>query len=162
MNVSCSGVLAWRDGEVDKARFLGLDLTFCGIWAECGHWGFEQAAKARPASVALRTWLARKERLRFTRVGDEARPHPEPRYEHESKREPPHPDPLIHKCMEEREMERRARVPGIHGRNCSANSLPQEREQIDDAPGESDQIQPNQTCGGMGPGARGQWKVDSG
>jgi hypothetical protein len=80
--------------------------------------------------------------------GDGARPHPGPPHEHESKRGPPHPDPLLHKCVEEREMGRRARVLGIHARNSSANSLRQERELIDDALGESDQIKPNQTCGG--------------
>ena len=44
----------------------------------------------------------------------EARPHPVPPHEHESRREPPHPDPLLHKCVEERKMERRARVLGIN------------------------------------------------
>jgi hypothetical protein len=32
-------------------------------------------------------------------------PLPNAPHEHKSKREPPHPDPLLHKCVEEREME---------------------------------------------------------
>jgi hypothetical protein len=82
-------------------------------------------------------------------VGDEARPYPDSLHEHESKRKPPHPGPLLHKYVEEREMERRARVLGINARNSSGKSLPQQRGQIDDARGESDQIKPNQTCGGQ-------------
>jgi hypothetical protein len=64
----------------------------------------------------------------------------------ESKKEPPHPDPLLHKCVEEREMERRARAQGIHARNSSADSLPHEKEWNEAARGKSDQIQSNQTC----------------
>ena len=63
----------------------------------------------------------------------ESRPEPDPPREHKSKREPPHPDPLLHKRVEEREMERRARVLGIDERSSSANSLPgaaNERRQL--------------------------------
>jgi len=66
--------------------------------------------------------------------GVEARPHPDSLHEHESKREPPHPDRLLHKCVEEREMERSARVLEINARNSPANSLPQEREMTGGAP----------------------------
>jgi hypothetical protein len=45
-----------------------------------------------------------------------------PPHEHASRREPPHPDPLLHKCVEEREMERCARVLGINARNSLADS----------------------------------------
>jgi len=56
-------------------------------------------------------------------------------------------------------MEQRARGLGINLRNSSANYLPQEREQTDASRGESDQIQPHQTCEvGLG----GQWIVVSG
>ena len=58
--------------------------------------------------------IKKEARGRRLAVGDEARPHPFPLHEHESKREPPHPDPLLHKCVEERKMERRARVLGIN------------------------------------------------
>jgi hypothetical protein len=85
-------------------------------------------------------------------------------HEHKSKRGPPHPDPLLHKCVEAREMERRARVLGIHARNSSANSLPKEREWNKAAPGESNQIQPNQACragGGLRPYPEGGlWLVE--
>jgi hypothetical protein len=56
-------------------------------------------------------------------VENKALPHPDPSHEQESKREPPHPGPLLHKCVDEREMERRAQVLGISGRNSSGNSL---------------------------------------
>jgi hypothetical protein len=83
-------------------------------------------------------------------------------HEHKAKREPPRPDPLLHKCMEEREMERSARVLGINARNSSANSLPQERERTDAAPGQSNQIKPNQTFGGGGARETGQGLVAGG
>jgi len=57
-----------------------------------------------------------------------------PLHENESKREPPLPDPLLHKCVEEREMERRARVLGFNARSFSGNS----RGWTDGALGESD------------------------
>jgi hypothetical protein len=41
-----------------------------------------------------------------------------------SKKEPPLPNSLLHKYVEEREMERRARVHGFNARICSGKSLP--------------------------------------
>jgi len=54
---------------------------------------------------------------------DEARLHPNPPHEHGSRKGPPHPDPLLHKCVEEREMKRCARVLRINVRNSSGNSF---------------------------------------
>ena len=117
----------------------------------------------------------------------EARPHPVPPHEHESRREPPHPDPLLHKCVEEREMERRARTRGFTSCRISVRPLPfvqervlfalarrQDREWTGAAvgyaggwikafPSESNQIRPDQTCGEEG--GSGQWlvaKLDAG
>ncbi len=86
-------------------------------------------------------------------VGDEARPqnrttqerpaeagYPGVVLEHESRREPPHPDPLLHKCVEEREMER-TRVQRINARNSSANSLPRERENTTGVAGQPDELE---------------------
>jgi hypothetical protein len=78
-------------------------------------------------------------------VGVVARPEPDPLHEDESKGEPPHPDPLLHKCVEKREMERRAGVLGIRALNSSANSLPHERVMTGDVFGGSRPIKPNQT-----------------
>ena len=64
----------------------------------------------------------------------EARPHPVPPLEPPSRKAPPHPDPLLHKCVEEREMERRARVLGFNARSFSGTS----RGWTDGALGESD------------------------
>jgi hypothetical protein len=89
---------------------------------------------------------ARPPQKRERTKGDGARANANPLQEHKPKREPPHPDPLLHKRVEEREMEGRARVQGIHAPGSSANSLPQEREWKEAARGESDQIAPNQTC----------------
>jgi hypothetical protein len=73
--------------------------------------GRRKQRSRRPRSPNATAWL----RLsRNDAAGEKAQPHPDPLHDHESKREPPHPGPLLHKCVEEREMERRARVPGIH------------------------------------------------
>ena len=63
-------------------------------------------------------------------VGDEARPHPDALHEDKSKKEPPRPDPHLHKCVEEGEMKRCARVHGFNARSFSANPLLGERELI--------------------------------
>jgi hypothetical protein len=81
-----------------------------------------------------------------------ARPRPVAPHGYESKREPPHPDPFLHKYLEEREMERRARVLGIHARNSSANSLPQKRKRTCAVRGRSNRIRV----------WSGQWSVLSG
>ena len=53
--------------------------------------------------------------------------------------------PALHKCVEEREIERRALVLGINERHYSANPLPQEKECIGGVLGKSNKIKPNQT-----------------
>jgi hypothetical protein len=47
-----------------------------------------------------------------------------PLHEPPIEREPPLPNPLLHKDVEEREMERGARVHGFNARMLSGNSLP--------------------------------------
>jgi hypothetical protein len=74
-----------------------------------------------------------RESLRIHAVGGEARPDPHPPHEYESRREPPHPDPLLHKCVGEREMSDAA----LNGSNP---------------------VKPSQTCGW----GSGQWLVVSG
>jgi hypothetical protein len=84
----------------------------------------------RTAAVAPRPCRASRESLKrgVRAVADKTRPYPGPPHELESRKEPPHPCPLLHRCVEEREMERRARGLEIHARNSSGKSLRLERE----------------------------------
>ena len=53
---------------------------------------------------------------------EEDRPRLDPLHEPLSGKWPPLPDPLLHKCVEEREMERRARIHGFNARSFSGTS----------------------------------------
>ena len=64
---------------------------------------------------------------------EEDRPRLDPLHEPLSGKWPPLPDPLLHKCVEVREMEGRARVHGFDARSFSENSLPGERRLSDGA-----------------------------
>src|ERR1700677_3707267 len=62
----------------------------------------------------------------ITELALQRAPHPacgHPPHEPESRTEPPHPGPLLHKYVEERGMERCAQVHGINARICSGKSL---------------------------------------
>jgi hypothetical protein len=124
---------------------------------EMARWGIEMRKSHRKragrAHPSCRMFLMRAILLRRVGViGVEARPHHDALHEHAWRREPPHPGPLLHKCVEEREREGRTRVLGIHGRNSSGNSRPEEGELSAVAPVRSNQIKPNQTCGEGGQG----------
>jgi hypothetical protein len=59
-----------------------------------------------------------------------ARSRPGPPHEPPSRKGPPLPGPLLHKCVEEREMARRMRVHGFNARICSGNSPLKERVRV--------------------------------
>jgi len=91
-------------------------------------------------------------------VGEKARPQSDPDREADSRRdhvergEPPLPDPLLHKCVEEREMGITTVVAGegqeeIRVRRSLTLPGGEQRELRSAASGESDQIRPNPTGG---------------